>query len=238
MTLSFQPFKPQEKEVAGLVKFFSKPEYMTDLLNGLIYCNTPQYYRDCEMPGVSDDFETCIGYYNPKKHPQKPNITIDRKKFDLSEVSSALIYRDEEKFDAHLQCWAAIEKPTCYNELLSLRDDFQKIMNEFGSNYVFLPAQKIGKYFAILKDAVPKGLISSHVEYTDNPVNRGMFRKCNKFSYQREYRFAFGNIDKEENSPRIIKTQPLQELLFVNPEISISVDNEKLCVLKQTNNAA
>ena len=50
----------EKPKLCGLLKFFSKEQYLDDFLNGLFYCNTPEYYRLSKQEGVGDQHESKI----------------------------------------------------------------------------------------------------------------------------------------------------------------------------------
>ena len=221
-----------EKLVAGLVKFFSRPEYLDDFLQGRIYCNTPQYYRDSKTPGVSDDFEACIAYFNRNKHSHPPNVVIDGTPLDLSETETLTIFGDADRHDAHLQCWFAIDKPENFEPGMHvLRSDLDRVRSESGPLSVFLPATNLGEYGRLLEQATPDGYLGSHVQYTDDWRIRGMFRKRSSFAYQREYRFAIGRLEKGHLLHRVLQTQRMDHLVEVCPNLSVRDGDKTICIL-------
>ena len=223
---------PPEKLVAGLIKFFSKPEYLDDFLRGRLYCNTPQFYRDSTAPGVSDDFEACIAYFSREKHAKPPNVVIDGKPLDLSNAQTLTIFGDADRSDAHLQCWFAIDKPQDFEAgMIALQSDLARVRSESGPLSVFLPAGNIEAYRQLLADAVSDGFVGSHVQYTDDWRLRGMFRKRTAFSYQREYRFAIGRITKGHLQHRVLRTPPLDQLVEVCPCLSVRNGSQVTCIL-------
>lgn len=220
----------------GLVKFFSKRDYLDDFLGGSLYCNTPQFYRDSDAPGVSDDFEACIAYSNLTKHPTPPpNVVINGKPLNLFGAESLIVYGDADQYDAHLQCWFAAEHPKDFESgIPALRSDIDRVRRESGPFSVFLPASNIKAYLRLLEDATPDGFTGSLIQYTDDPKIRGMFRKRISFAYQREYRFAIGRVDKGYLPYRRLRTSsPLDHLVEVCPKLSVRNGNKTICILPQ-----
>ncbi|QBC45075.1 hypothetical protein [Iodobacter fluviatilis] len=214
--------QPQEsREVAGLLKFFAKQEYLEDFLRGKLYCNTPQHYRDSYSDGVSDDFDACVAYFNPNKRSHLPPIAqIDGKLLDLSEVESLMVFTEDDMHDAHLQCWCALEKcaPTPEN-LNLLSRDLSRLQQESGGLYVFLPSRNIEAYRQQVESHCSEGFISNFVQYTEDWTRRGMFGKRVRYAYQREYRFAFGRLPKGHVAHRVIEVGDLSELVEVCPPL-------------------
>lgn len=221
-----------EKTVVGLVKFFSKPEYIEDFLRGRLYCNTPQFYRDSNTPGLEDDFEACIAYFNRKKHQVAPSIVIDGQSIDLTAAESVTLFGDSDQRDAHLHCWFAIDLPTDFDrDIPVLQADLHRVRMEFGPLYVFLPAANIEAYGNLLDAAVPDGFLGSHVQYTDDWRARGMFRKRTSFAYQREYRFAIGSVPKNHSECRILEAASPLSLVDVCPTIWFGNLGQKVCLI-------
>lgn len=232
------PYKMQrecaapEKHVAGLLKFFSKSEYLDDFLRGRLYCNTPQYYRESPILGVSDDYEACIASFNRKKHGTPPNVVIDGVPLNLSQVEKLIVYGDADRYDAHLQCWFAVDRPIYFQPgMLALKSDLARVSSEFGPFSVFLPAGNLEAYGRLLDEAASDGFLGSHVQYTDNWHVRGMFRKRRAFSYQREYRFAIGCVEKGHLPHRVLQTPPLDHLVEVCPNLSVRNGREIISIL-------
>lgn len=221
-----------EKMVAGLVKFFSKPEYLDDFLRGRLYCNTPEFYRQSTTPGVSDDLESSMAYFNRKKHTTPPNVVIDGKPLNLSGVETLTIFGDADRYDAHLQCWFAVDRTTDFESgVLALRSNLDRVRLESGPLSVFLPASNLDAYGRLLEDAVPEGYLGSHVQYTDDWRIRGMFCKRRSYSYQREYRFSIGRVEKGYLPHRVLQMPSLDHLVEVCPNLSIRNGDRTICIL-------
>lgn len=222
------------RQVAGLLKFFARPEYLEDFLRGRLYCNTPQYYRDSESAGVADDFEACVAYFNRSKPGHRPpRIKIDGKPFDLSKVQSLTVFTENDMHDAHLQCWCALERrePTPEN-LGALTSDLARLQRESGGFYVLLPSRNIERYRERLEQRCVDGFIGNFVQYTEDWSRRGMFGKRAHYAYQREYRFAFGRVPKGHASHRIFEVGDLSELVEVCPRLVARTQAEDWSLLE------
>lgn len=214
-------------EIAGLLKFFSKPEYLDDFLRGNLFCNTPHYYRNCNGAGVSDRFEACIGYFNRSLGQREPAIVMDGKPFDISKATEVFTFLDEDYCDSWLSCWFILEVPQSDLELISLKKDLCRVVKEFGDNYVLLPSKSFVSFHQLLSKGAYK-MVNKPIKYTDNDLIRGMFIKRPEFSYQREYRFAFGECDKSELKPLCLKVNAdeLAKLIIQKPKIKFTMDGE------------
>lgn len=214
-------------EIAGLLKFFSKPEYLEAFLQGNLFCNTPHYYRNCAEAGVSDRFEAVIGYFNRSLGQREPKLIMDGKPLDISEATEVYTFLDEDYYDAWLSCWFILEVPESNTHLRALKRDVDRVVKEFGNNYVLLPLKSFVSFRSLLAEAGHK-LTNGPVKYTEKDLTRGMFKKRPEFDYQREYRFAFGECDKSELSPlRLhVDADELGNMVVRNPKIKFTVNGD------------
>ncbi|WP_126788204.1 hypothetical protein [Aliidiomarina sedimenti] len=213
--------------IAGLLKFFSRPEYLDDFLQGKLFCNTPHYYRNCYEQGISDRFEACIGYFSRSLDQRMPTIIMDGKKLDLSRATEAFTFLDQDYYDSWLSCWFILEVPESELEIISLKRDLQRILQEFGDDYVLLPSESFIPFHSLLSKTEHR-MENGPVKYTDDDLTRGMFKKRSDFSYQREYRFAFDRCDKSELKPLCFKVDAnqLSELVIKQPKIKFNINGE------------
>jgi len=86
----------------SLIKFFSNEEYLNDLLEGKIYCNTPEYYRLANQEGMADKNESCVVAYRKDRNDEPIKVTVAGK--DITSVISATIWNNTRK-DSWLHCW-------------------------------------------------------------------------------------------------------------------------------------
>lgn len=219
-------------EVVALLKFFCNAEYQRDLMSGVLFTNTPHYYRKGTASGQSDDFESCISYFNAEKHTARPKIVIDGKLLDVSDANEILVYRDDDKIDAWLHCWTIIEKPESLEELVSLKRDLKRIKSEFGPWYVVLSMENYAQFCTILHEDIPESYRGASVEYVSQGVNRSLFHKSAEFSYQREYRLAIGRLPKGHEEPRRFQVRSLAALLLQDPWLQVTIGEEKHVILR------
>jgi hypothetical protein len=213
--------------IAGLLKFFSKQDYLNDFLHGNLFCNTPHYYRNCPEPGVSDRFEACIGYFNKSLGQREPTINLDGKSLDLSKATEVFTFLDQDYYDSWLNCWFILEVPESESELISLKKDLNRVLEEFGDDYVLLPSESFIPFHNLLSKTEHK-MRTGPVKYTDDDLTRGLFKKRPEFSYQREYRFAFGECDKSELKPLCLNVDADQiaKLVIKKPKMKFKIDGE------------
>lgn len=220
-----------ESEIAGFLRFFPTRERLGAFIAGELYLNTPHYYRQLEKVGVGDDFDACIAYYSAAKHAQPPRIVVDGQHWDLSKSSEVLIYLDEDKYDAHLQCWLTLAKPESDEDLRSIQSDIARVKSEFGEHCAFLPSENLEPYLRVIWQEAKMPLRAEAVSYIEDRLQGSMFVKRPGYSYQREYRIALGKIAKGANDPHRLSVGSLSHLVHQNPYIKVSVDREETMLL-------
>lgn len=206
-------------EVVGLLKFFRDKKYLEDLLNGVVYCNTPEFYRLSGDEGVGDRNESCISSYRRKRDGEYTVLEI--KGHPVSGILSATMHNGELN-DAYLHCWVAVSKPQNKEESKSLLLDINRMREEFGCYYVFLTADKINLFY---DKVVSENSVSgkhSLVRYSKESCDWGYFCKSDKYLYQREFRFLFDNCDIHDIEPRkMICKKGFSDILYCNEALRI-----------------
>lgn len=230
--------KDKDLVIGGLLKFFLNRSYMDDFVSGRLYCNTPHYFRKNDTPGISDRYEACISYSDGNPLHNDPEIVLDGEKIIIPDGGEVFTFLDEDYSDSWLHCWFVLSIPQSQEELYSLKKDLDRVTLEFGGNAVLLPSNNFLKYKKILQSSINHRVINGPVKYTREDLKRGMFKKRPEFSYQREYRYAFGEIDKSELKPLIINIQgeEFEKLIIKDPIIRMQVGSIK--VASQTSNSA
>jgi hypothetical protein len=186
----------------GLVKFFKNDNYLDDLINGVFYCNTPEYYRLSDQEGVSDHNESCILSYRANRGDEQLRMTFGG--VEVPGITSVTMY-DENKYDMYLHCWSSIIFTLDDDKVLKLIKDLNRLRKEFGNNYVFIPYDKLKTFIERLKFLTNNNLQHGFIKYSNDDNERTVFCKSVKYSYQREYRFATGKCEHTDNAPLIIK---------------------------------
>lgn len=179
----------------ALIKFFSKEEHYLAFRDGCTFLRTPHYYRRCEDKGRGDRSESCIGYWAEELGDEVPSISFtlkDGRKIHLDSIDSLIIHQAHEQKDSWLQSWCVVGD---FNEFeLSL----QRMIDEFGSYFVVLPAQNIEAYAELIRQSTGEQVRYGTIDYSDNPSDRSLTVKDSMYSYQKEFRFYIGSCNKDE----------------------------------------
>jgi hypothetical protein len=199
--------KSRSKAIA-LIKFFSEEEHYLSFKKGTNIFRTPHYYRRDKSVGRGDRSESCIGSWNKELGDEMPNIIINGVKVNLDDAQSLLIYSADEQKDAWLQSWAVIEAHNNFENSL------QKMLNDFGTYFVILPATKISAYRQLLAKTSGCKVHMGGVRYSDDPLERSLVVKDSKFSYQKEFRFLLGECSKDEKVDKKFQLQGINKMLL------------------------
>jgi hypothetical protein len=203
----------------GLIKFFPNEEYLDQFINGLIYCNTPEYYRMCGMEGVGDLHESCNHAYRKERGDAKPTMKIND--IELKDPAAVTIKNGGQK-DMWLHCWALLEMPEGDDELRSLTDDFNRLRSECGSNFAFLPHDNLGQFVERLRGIQEGDFGALRVAYSGKWGDWGVDCKSSDYKYQREYRFLFGECGDDEQEPlQRHYEHGFSDLIHKTPELRI-----------------
>jgi hypothetical protein len=137
-----------------------------------------------------------------------PNITNNGHSVNLDDAESLLIYPAHEQQDAWLQSWAVIGPHNNFDSSL------EKMLKEFGTYFVILPANKISAYAQLLAKTSGSKVHQGLVVYSENSLERSLTVKDSKFSYQKEFRFFLGECSKGEMQDKKIHLQGLNKMLL------------------------
>lgn len=174
---------------------------------GEVLLRTPHYYRTHDEPGRADRFESCVGFYDKNRGHNLPKFEIPIDVQTLNDVQSVLIYPMNEPNDAWIQSWSAVGTHNNFEDSLS------RMIKEFGSYFVFLPAKRIATYEQRLSKKSRLVVKSGLVEYTKDSSKRSLMMKTIDFEYQREYRFLVGECEKNYKEDLNIKVGNMQPIL-------------------------
>lgn len=195
-------------DAVALIKFFSRKEHYLSFKKGTNLFRTPHYYRKDKSIGRGDITESCFGYWDKALGDEMPNIIHNGDKVNFDDAQSLLIYPAAEQKDAWLQSWAVIGPHNDFENSL------EKMLNEFGTYFVILPASKIIAYKHLLAKTSGCKVHMGGVSYSDNPLERSLVVKDSKFSYQKEFRFLLGECSKDEKRDKKIQLQGLNKMLL------------------------
>ena len=195
------------QKTLALIKFFSQEAHYLSFKSGHSILRTPHFFRTCEDVGRGDRNESCIGYWDKELGHEMPDIVLDGKPFEMEDVKSCLMYPVHEQHDAWLQSWCLIDSHNDFEESL------QRMVDEFGSYFVVLPAENIGKYAKLLNAASGLPVRYGLVQYSNNPLERSLTVKNSDLGYQKEFRFYLGECKKDEMRDKKIQLEGLEDIL-------------------------
>lgn len=210
----------------GLIKFFSKQKYLEDLINGKVYCNTPEYYRFSKYEGVSDVNESCRVAYRKERDDDPIKVTVEGKK--LRSVISATI-RNGRHRDSWLHCWFLLYFSNNYHSIQKLKSDVERIKKEFGGYMAFVASYHIEELEKRLNNSSPHPVKSTPVLYTDDESIWSNKCKKSSYSYQREFRFLIGECEDNNKEPLCFSVKNgLKDIVKNKPDIKIVGNNQKV----------
>lgn len=196
----------QEKRLAGLLKFFDRDDYIADLLAGLVYFNTPECYRLACKEGRADLHESCAFSFRKDRGDAPVQVTFAGQ--EIKEILTLTMHNAGRK-QGWLHCWSAVLLPASLDELQQLSTDINRIREEFGRKYVFLPGSHVNCFAERIQrelltasnNAVHHGL----VQYSASKDEWGVWCKSTAYAYQREYRFVVGECGHTDITPKPIR---------------------------------
>lgn len=225
------PIKEQEQTVYFyLYKFFETAEYRKCFLDGMLYCNTAKYLRECEQKydGVRDDFENAeiISIADDNHFIQHRLVTMPdgnvRVFFDEYEEKPKN-YKENQMFASfhtnklNLFCMSAIY---LNSESEIIRFDKANI-NNFGEYGVFI--YNVPSFMKLIGDSLQynpsisnvKGGFVQYVDYEKrrSVQNWDILKKFSFYKAQQEFRFVFEN--NEDTILQYKLSQPLNNLVKI-----------------------
>lgn len=169
---------------------------------------TPHYYRKCEDLERGDRGESCVGYWDKSLGDKIPRMIKNGVLTDTSGLQNILIYPAYEKQDAWLQSWSMVG---LYNNFES---SLEKMLESFGTYFVFLPADKISAYAQLLNNASGSKTRYGLVRYSEDPLERSLTVKGSNLRYQKEFRFYVGECAKDEIKDKKFRLKKVDKLLL------------------------
>ncbi|RAR64281.1 MULTISPECIES: hypothetical protein [Halomonadaceae] len=216
----------------GVIKFFRNEDFLDKMISGLFHCQPPELYRISGSEGVSDKFESCYYSYRRNRKDSSPHFAVNGIEFNTENINSLTTYNLPQK-DSWLSCWMSLKAPESEDELLLLKKDIEKMKYFFGRYYVYITIDDMHKLVSRLKRVSEKEMRVGEVMYTNEKKKWGNFCKHINYSYQREYRFAFGQCETLETKPyEIVCAEGLQDLMYKNPEIKINLSNNEFALIE------
>lgn len=195
----------ESNQFLGLVKFFRNEDFLDSLRSGCFHCTPPEVYRLDKQKGVSDKYESCAYSYREKRGDEP--ITITFGDIDISDALGVTVHNRTDK-DAWMHCWFTLRLPKDQEALDKLKADVAKMKKQFGEHYAFIPAPNLKLLVSKLQGLSEKPLFCGEVQYSGDKSKWGNLVKSLEYSYQREYRFLFGECESSE----------VEYYIFNNPE--------------------
>ena len=97
---------------------------------------------------------------------------------------------------------------------------------QFGAHFAFIPAQNLKPLVSKLQDFSDKSLFCGEVEYTGDKSKWGNLVKALDYSYQREYRFLFGECPASEKEYYVFNSPGgLSDLILKNTDFKLQSDD-------------
>lgn len=196
------------KQAVALIKFFSEEDHYLSFKSGCSLLRTPHFYRKREDTGRGDRSESCLGYWEKGLGDKMPTFEVNGHSIDLKDSGSILIYPAHEQQDAWLQSWSVLGPHNCFEQSL------ERMLEEFGTYFVLLPATKIRAYVKLLSKASGSPVRYGFVQYSNNPLYRSLTVKDSNFSYQKEFRFYVGECRKDEIQSKTLHLKGLGKMLL------------------------
>ncbi len=170
-----------------LLKFFSTEQYLNDFLDGVLYCNSPEYYRREGSAGIGDRFESCNFFAEGKEQLQPTEITINGYPFTYEGGTRNITVRKSGTKDYYLHCWFYID-PDNIKDHIPI--DFHRMTKEFnGAHIALIEPQNMNEFFRRMNTSEYEGC--GIVEYSDNSHEWDFLCKSTPYSYQNEFRFLY-----------------------------------------------
>jgi hypothetical protein len=196
------------QKAVALIKFFSEEEHYLAFKNGGSILRTPHFFRTHEGLGRGDRSESCLGYWDIGLGDRMPNLVVDGRPVDMKNFQSILIYPAHEQQDAWLQSWSVLGPHNSFEQSL------ERMLEEFGTYFVVLPANKIRAYVKLMNKASGSQVHYGFVQYSSNPSDRSLTVKDSSFAYQKEFRFYVGACEKNEIECKKLQMKGLGKILL------------------------
>lgn len=215
----------EPNQFIGLVKFFRNESFLDSLLNGCFHCTPPEIYRLDKQEGVSDSAESCAYSYREERGDSP--VIMKFEGFDITDASAITIHNQIQK-DAWMHCWFSLRAPKDQDDLEKLNHDVKKMKEQFGQHFAFIPAQNLRAMVSKLQELSEKPLSCGEVEYSDDKHKWGNLVKALGYSYQREYRFLFGECSTSEKDYYIFNNPDgFSDLIIKNADVKLQSKDGK-----------
>lgn len=209
----------------GIIKFFSNDSFLDALIAGTLYCNTPEFYRQSKLEGVSDLNESCLFSFRPERGDEK--IILEVSGIEINDIKR-LTARNPGLPEAWLHCWMALEIPKTDEELIALKKDVLRLQTECGCNYAFIRHDRITPFLNAIKTLTDHRVIAGKVAYSEKSTDCGPSCKAVSYSYQREFRFLIGECEINIVDPLVLNCKEgFGKYIEKCPEIILRIEGQR-----------
>ena len=220
----------QPNQFIGIIKFFKNEDFLDELVNGVFYCTPPEVYRLHEQEGVSDKFESCSFSYRKSREDDEIILHINDRK--ITGHISLTVHNQQDK-DSWMHCWFSLRLPQNEKSLEKLKLDIAKMKSEFGEQFAFIPAPSMSGFLDLIEGLSPLPMVCDEVEYSSDKSRWGSLCKSKGYSYQREFRFLFGECNTHETEHFIFSDpNKFSGIILKNPEIKINNKDNSITLLE------
>lgn len=213
----------KENPLVGLIKFFQedKEAFLDKLVSGYFHCNTPESYRLRNENGISDPVESCRSSYRTSRGDDSDNYILIIDGHQITGIDALTVHNSDSR-DSWLHCWLELRVPANEIQLKELNENIQRMKNEFGNYYAFLPIENLDKLIKLLDSSSKLPVSAGSVKYSDNQMEWGNLCKSIPYTYQNEYRFLFGECSPSELEPYEFQLiEPIENLILKNVELQL-----------------
>lgn len=215
-----------------LIKFFKDREKLDSFLDGMFWCNTPEFYRLEDAAGVGDKNESCVHSYRAARDGAGATITINGS--PPIELTSSTRHNYSEK-DRWMHCWFEWSLPNTDEDGIRLVQDINRMMSEFGNLYTVLLNRDIGEFISRVDKVTDLNVGANNVRYSANREEWNSLCKDNCYSYQREFRFLLGECSVQEVEPQKLHiSKGFRDIVLDCPPISMKDDNTNKLLFELT----
>lgn len=215
-----------------LLKFFRDKEILESFLDGMFWCNSPEFYRLSYEAGVGDFNESCCYSYREGRDKYTPKITIDGA--ELGGLVRLTQHSNKEK-DRWLHSWFILNTPSSYGDCVQAVQVINRMREEFGKYYTVLHVDKIRTLTNRLIKASDAKVDFAQVTYSDDMLQWSCTCKSSKYEYQAEFRFLVGHCSSNEVKPKKIEVEEGFRDIVLNCEPLTIIDTETSECLFQLN---
>tara|TARA_Y100000296_G_scaffold53431_1_gene61208 strand:+ start:396 stop:1121 length:726 start_codon:yes stop_codon:yes gene_type:complete len=184
-----------------LLKFFRDKEILESFLDGMFWCNSPEFYRLSYEAGVGDFNESCCYSYREERDKEAPKITIDG--VALDGLIGLTQHSNKEK-DRWLHSWFILNTPNSDEDCIKAVQTINRMREEFGRYYAVLQVNNIQPLINRLTEASKVKIDAIPVTYSDDMLEWSCTCKSSNYAYQEEFRFLVDYCSSNELEPKKI----------------------------------